>query len=866
MKTSLSASLCAFGAVLGFAFSASAGDVTLTWDASATPATLGDAATGLLEFTYVDGKVKTLTATPVDGGSIVLTGDAISFAAAATNYMAAAGELVFSNAVTGAGNLVSALKSNDAIETYVDYSGDNITTAYKTIFTNRQLSDWMPYSTGNVGGMGWWQGDNIKTYNIRHETDGTITAQRQSYLDGAQTMVGSIKFQLKQVGDDIACRIHYAGYWYQAGGLGGDSDAAIANPETYGTFVNQGVSTPTVNRGYGICKMRLYRVGGLPTVRFAGGLEAEGRLIATGFTHVILERARTGVVKGAYGADSNGILTFRDPVYNFDPSVNVAVSAALSGFSGSGTVEFEATDTLFGDETTSDPLFTPWLPSNRWVTVAYNQSLSAMTNVMAYFDGNGMNNSYKNKLEPIQFLEKNADNSYATGQFHHKSGWTAGSPDKTQCVLVEFRQNGDDVQMRGVGVGLRNGISDYGKTKMGIDTTSGIHYTTNASTSHYGVHDITPMFLSAKPVKQVTMRRYPGIRDMKGSTATPGCKAQLIIKGTDNTVMRYAPASGNGHVMPAVDGLMRVKNGGEVIQCMTSLKSTSTMWVGDAGLLYIEEGGVYRQWSSWGVGVTQRVDIVGGEYRVRDILSVNQGQGSLNLLTFSGGVQLHSDNDGDYVCAGSTNGVVDAIWTVRGTSASSCDIPLRLWSAPGGGRMTFTVSDVADGSDFIMNGAIDADQEFANTTVYKTGPGTMQLNAAYDISGKPTLLKNGTWLLNGSSLTSAADPYTLDGGTLAVADGTSNSLGVLTVGENGGGITLGVGATLSFADSSAVEWTCINTVTVTGFAERSIRFGTTKSGLSDNQRKSLRTSDGKRLHVTSQGYLTQMNGTLLSFR
>ena len=69
----LSTVICAFGAAFGLAFSASAGNVTLTWDASADPlpATLGDASTGLLEFTYENGLVKTLTATPVDGGTIV---------------------------------------------------------------------------------------------------------------------------------------------------------------------------------------------------------------------------------------------------------------------------------------------------------------------------------------------------------------------------------------------------------------------------------------------------------------------------------------------------------------------------------------------------------------------------------------------------------------------------------------------------------------------------------------------------------------------------------------------------------------------------------------------------------------------------
>ena len=181
----------------------------------------------------------------------------------------------------------------------------------------------------------------------------------------------------------------------------------------------------------------------------------------------------------------------------------------------------------------------------------------------------------------------------------------------------------------------------------------------------------------------------------------------------------------------------------------------------------------------------------------------------------------------------------------------------------------FAVNDVADGSDFIMNGAIDADPDFANATVYKTGPGTMQLNKSYNISGKMTLLKGGTWLLNGSSLTSASDPYTIDGGTLAVADGTANDLGVLTVGENGGGITLSTGATLTFADSSAATWTgeATNRVVVTGFAEKSIRFGTTKDGLATEQRVRLRTSENKRLYLDAEGYLTTTGpGTRLIFR
>lgn len=75
-----------------------AGDETPTWDSGATPSTLGS-----LAFTYENGAVKTLVATPSDGGTITLSGDAISFAADATVVMAAPGSLVFANDVSGAG-------------------------------------------------------------------------------------------------------------------------------------------------------------------------------------------------------------------------------------------------------------------------------------------------------------------------------------------------------------------------------------------------------------------------------------------------------------------------------------------------------------------------------------------------------------------------------------------------------------------------------------------------------------------------------------------------------------------------------------------------------------------------------------------
>ncbi len=107
MMKAFSSALCAICAAFGLTVSATAGSVTLTWDASADPlpATLGDASTGLLEFTYVDGVVSNITVHPVDGGTIVLTGDQINVCSLSHVIMAEVGKLVFSKAVKGAANI-----------------------------------------------------------------------------------------------------------------------------------------------------------------------------------------------------------------------------------------------------------------------------------------------------------------------------------------------------------------------------------------------------------------------------------------------------------------------------------------------------------------------------------------------------------------------------------------------------------------------------------------------------------------------------------------------------------------------------------------------------------------------------------------
>ena len=392
--------------------------------------------------------------------------------------------------------------------------------------------------------------------------------------------------------------------------------------------------------------------------------------------------------------------------------------------------------------------------------------------------------------------------------------------------------------------------------KYGTDLTnqgSAFALSTDGSDGSYGAGNPTLQF--AHPVKIVTMNKYPGFLNVVGSSSVPGGKASLIIRGTDNTTMRYATAC--DYAVPGENGLLSVQNGGEAV-LQKNGSSTTVRWTFDRSWFRIEEGGVFSQQNNWGVGWTQNVEIVCGDFRAYDLSSLTMGQSVLNFVTFSGGTHLYSARGGasDFVRAGYN---MDSVWTVRGTTPSTCDVGLKVWGVDGGNTMTFAVNEVTGtpASDFIMNGAISRDaNQTAVLGVYKTGSGTMELNASYNVATTPTLLKGGTWLFNASTLASASSPYTIDGGTLAVADGTTNSVGILTVGENGGGINLGAGAMLTFADSSAAEWAGTNKVVVTGFAEKSIRFGTTRGGLTTAQRTRFSTDDNNRLWLDTEGYLT----------
>ena len=92
-------------------------------------------------------------------------------------------------------------------------------------------------------------------------------------------------------------------------------------------------------------------------------------------------------------------------------------------------------------------------------------------------------------------------------------------------------------------------------------------------------------------------------------------------------------------------------------------------------------------------------------------------------------------------------------------------------------------------------------------------------------------------LRNGSTLGKTAGALDLD--TLTVVDG-----GVLDLGPTG---------TMTFADSHAKTWT--GRLVIKGFHDGAVRFGESASALTDAQISCIRTFEGRKLHLSSSGYL-----------
>jgi len=142
-----------------------------------------------------------------------------------------------------------------------------------------------------------------------------------------------------------------------------------------------------------------------------------------------------------------------------------------------------------------------------------------------------------------------------------------------------------------------------------------------------------------------------------------------------------------------------------------------------------------------------------------------------------------------------------ATMTVSGTGESEFNADVMLMSKSSNRKeWTIDVADTVAGSgvDFTFNGDIEPSSNAAEacSVVKKTGEGTMKVAGQLKYTVNPTRILEGTLLLGKSGATVSGHKFSLEGGVLALAAGTANTVAEVKLTKSSA-IAVGDGATLT---------------------------------------------------------------------
>ena len=278
-------------------------------------------------------------------------------------------------------------------------------------------------------------------------------------------------------------------------------------------------------------------------------------------------------------------------------------------------------------------------------------------------------------------------------------------------------------------------------------------------------------------------------------------------------------------------------------------------WQNDTATIRVYKGGLVKHNINWTTWNEQKIELRGGTFESQRTSGVTFSY--QNNMLFEDGGALTSK--GGTFWSGNSSAPV---WKVRGTSPSSIDAPLNILGTSGGTLrvMTLDVADVTgnDQPDFIFKQDVARYSGFLKAGINKTGIGTALLMGVFDLNNG-FQVSCGTLML-GISNGWTGGALTIQGGTFAVSNNTVNALPMLKVGNRGGKIRLGEGATLSFDDSSSQDAEWMTNIVVECFREGALRFGNSADALTERQQNFLRTSEGRKLHLLSNGYVTAIRG------
>ena len=505
-------------------------------------------------------------------------------------------------------------------------------------------------------------------------------------------------------------------------------------------------------------------------------------------------------------------------------------------FRGDGDVTFVpiADKFAYGGEVWWDE----FIAQGEWKVLAANRSLATLESIIGYMQGKAHNATGNPSRCGTFFYAYDTAAETATCQFQFNR--SAG----VKYVKAKLRQNGNNVEIAAVGAGFYED-AEYGDDFTGMEDNVGVSTLVNPElgpsagnfTSGYGIRQIRARFGRNNHRAFATLANdMSGI--VGGAVSFLGGKTPLSASVTSNAAL-------------TAYGEVNVGSNAAVL-CKAPGLTVGTGVSGGGGTVNIGPGGTFRRKGDGQIGSTQRVVLDGGTL-------LNEG-GSfyLNDVTLRDGAHVRSAPASAYPPRLSAYGARQLV-RVEGPGLASIDDGIRVY-----GSVDAATSDandracrfeVADPDGCCNLGRILLDEQKRPQYFYfpleKYGAGTLNLMGDCRNVRMAMRVFGGVLRLCASGI--ATNDVMLAGGTFAAAQGTVNGLGALSVSAAGGVLEVAPGATLSFADSHAVEWK--GGVAVKGLGEGSIRFGTTGSGLTAAQCDRLRTDTGRPVVLDSNGYL-----------
>ena len=803
-------------------------------------------------------KVKAIVADVAKGDTMTLIGGAILLAQD-PSITVTGGSLVISNTLDGTGTLAF---HPQAYEAAISWTNDTtylqLDPDWTLIFPGKNLADWEPVtSEGPADGH---NPNHFKIFNVvRYVSNEVAYADFQAHYGyissgNGKPAIKCIWGKLKQTEDGIAAIIERSGNFssFEESVEGEDISYYASHTGSYNKSYPYQLMTQSYasggTKGYGINQLTMKYIGALPTVRLDGPVtnSTDGAYLPVSVAAGIA--VKTGAASGinrlpAGSSISNaGVFTAGGAFTSDDVGAVVTNYAAIAS---SGTFRYERTDDTANPG--AEYYTTGFLATNTWQIIAQWCTLYDITNLVGKMTGSYIGKDYKDSIGSLYHYRVAESGLVATGQVQFAQNTTL------RCLIVEFKQIGDHVGAKGLWVWSPS------NTALGTDTLAlsspPTQYTvaTDASKVAYNVHEFTTYSARMSRFSTVGLSATNDLTFAEGSA--------IEIAGSDAGRMAVTFCRTNS--LPE-NGTVDVFAGGDVVLDPQPVIGALDVeaYVGGTCRIRVHEGGTLYQWGQWTPGPDQIMELRGGMLH-----SGNPDNTSTVGKSFLSHLYLY---DGAVVTGlqfriGHTQNAANiAWWKVRGSLPSHCYNIVHTETGASNSRRTikWDVWDVTgdDEADLIMHGPVRryvGDWAHTNVLMRKTGAGTILFEKPCGNNNEPMGpidLEEGTWLLGVSNTVGPGTPFRLKGGTLGAAAGTANSCGPLWIYAAGGAISLGEGATLTFADSSAMSWTAKEKVTVYGFAEKAIRFGTSKDAAP--RPRIFKSEDGTSLRVDDDGYLT----------